>query len=156
MPDVRRIQLRRSDVAKINFVYIAAWRMRVQVMQYEGPDVDPYVFIYKRGAPNPYTGDTCDSFQAICGPADLEIPIGAPSATQNWPFYRLDWMECDFRSQIHANAVWDVIQTEVAVLLEGMGTLSQLKQTAELWIPSPPDRYESESEVADAPQSPSV
>lgn len=127
------ITLKRLAAEKVNLYYIGAYRMRVEASNARGEGLDPYVFIYKRGTLNPYTGEYCDEYQAVCGPADMaEIPALAPVEDQAWPFYRLSYIELDFRSEETAMAAWDIIQTEVAILVEGMGGLTNLVEQEEL------------------------
>lgn len=140
----RRIKLTRSAVSNINNFYYGAWRMRIDASDAEGEGLDPYVFIYQRGLVNPHTGEPCDNFCAVVGPAQLsQIPIGAPDEANNYPFFRLDYVELDFQAQAVADETWTLIKKEVGILVEGMGKLSQLSVVEEVWFPDEPANSES-------------
>jgi hypothetical protein len=137
---VRRIQLRRFEPQKVNFNYYSAYRMRVEVASVEGPDLDPYIFIYRKNPVSPYSDQGCDEFCAVIGPSQYAtIPPVEPDVNMNYPFYRLDFIEVDFISQEQAYRVWELIKQETCILVEGMGKLTQLGVVEEHWCPAPPD-----------------
>lgn len=144
----RSLTLVRYGAENVNYDYFGAYRMRIEASDAVGSDLDPYIFIYKRGVLNPYTSNTCDEFQAVCGPADLaEIPVGAPDSERSWPFYRLSYFEADYRNQTVAMQVWDIIKEETHVLVEAMGGLSKLRAHESYRIVAsgdPPDENVSE------------
>lgn len=136
----RRIKLTRYAAENVNYTYYGAYRMKVAVTDVEGDDLDKYVFIYKRNAPSPYTGSTCDEFCAVAGPSQLgDIPAGAPDPDKNWPFYRLDYVELDFMAIVQAEQAWVEIQAEVCRLVGAMDDLEKLQAISDVWCPSAPD-----------------
>jgi len=143
----RRIRLTRYAAENVNYTYYGAYRMKIAVTDIEGDDIDKYVFIYQRHPVSPYTGVSEDEFAAVCGPSQFAtIPAGAPNAEQNWPFFRLDYVELDFMSIDQADQAWEDIKVEVGKLVEGMGKLTALKAVEDLWFPdAPPPTSQSES-----------
>jgi len=143
----RRLQLVRYEPININFYYFSGWRMRIECAEAQGDDLDKYIFIWKLGEANPYTGNRLDIFQTVCGPADIaDIPIGEPDPNMMWPFYRLDYLEHDFRAIAHVDEFWRLIKQEARVLTEALTKFSNLSETERLWIPSPPDTGDSVSD----------
>lgn len=146
----RSVRLTRFEAENVNFYYFGAYRMRIEATEAQGPDMDPYVFIYRRGPLNPYTGEYCDEFMAVAGPADMaEIPALEPDPERSWPFFRLDYIEDDFRSSAIALEVWNIVETEVAVLVEAMGRLTQLK-TVETQVVYGPELTENPTDSESA------
>lgn len=142
----RRIQLTKFETGTVVFANYGAYRLRVEVTDFEGNDIDGNVFIYRRNPESPYTELNTDVFEAVAGPPQLaDYPAGAPDPDQGWPYYRLNYVELDVASSAQAQAIWDEIQREVAVLIEAMNRLDTLKTTEVLWIPSAPDTSTSSS-----------
>lgn len=154
---IRRIRLKRLEPQNVNFGRFSAYRMRIEVAEIEGPDVDKYIFIYRKNPINPYTDQGCDEFCAVIGPSQYAtIPAVEADPNKSYPFYRLDYVELDFISQRQALDSWQFIQKEVCILIEGMGKLTQLKVVEDIWCPSPPDVdsiSESESQSQSQSQS---
>jgi hypothetical protein len=152
----RRIKLERSAPQKVNFDKYSAYRMRIDVTEVEGEDLDQYIFIYQRRQASPYTGDNCDPFCAVAGPQQLaDIPPVEPDQDRHWPFYRLDYVELDFPSTTQAFQAWELIKLETCILVEAMGKFTQLAVEEEFWCPGPPDDggtgSQSESESISEP-----
>jgi hypothetical protein len=145
----RRIRLVRYEVQNINWQFFGAYRMRVEVPEVEGDDLDPHIFIYQRGLVSPYTGQVQDEFVAIAGPAQMaDIPVGEPDANRYYPYYRLNYIEQDFTSEELAMEVWRTIQREAAVLCEAMGRFTQLTAVEDVWLPTVPTTGNSQSASA--------
>ena len=141
-----RIRLARYAVENIQWLYFGAYRMRVEATEVEGDGLDKYNFIYQRGTMNQYLGQYCDEFVAIAGPSQIaDIPIGEPDPERYYPYYRLDYMECDFTAESLALEVWEVIQREAAILCQGMARFQQLSAVEDVWVPSAPESSDSES-----------
>lgn len=136
----RRIRLTRSAPTLLQLNNYGAYRLRVEVTDFEGPDLDGNVFIYRHKPPSPYTALSCDTFEAVAGPPQLAaIPAGAADPDQSWPFYRLPYVELDVASTAQAEQIWNEIQAEVCVLIEALNRLDNLQVIQEVWCPSPPD-----------------
>lgn len=125
---LHRIQLRRLAVENLNFRAFAAYRMRIEVVAVEGPDLDRNIFIYQRVTEDPYsTNVPMDIFCAVAGPAEIaSIPPTAPILLQRYPFYRLDFVELDFSSTFHADQAWNEISTEALRLSHAMERFANL------------------------------
>jgi len=136
----RRIKLTRYAAQAVKFNNYGAYRLRIEVTSVEGPDLDEYVFIYKRNPPSAYTDLNCDNFEAVAGPPQMALyPAGEPNADQGWPFYRLNYVELDVASSAQADAIWNEIQAEVCVLVSAMNRLDDLQVVEDVWCPSAPD-----------------
>ena len=142
----QRIKLVRYAAQRINFWYFGAIRMRIECEAVDGTCVDPYIFIYSREPINPYTSNRLDLFHAVAGPCDMaDIPAGEPDPKKMWPFYRLNFMEHDYRNPSEAAETWEIIKTEARVLCEACTRFSNLVVEESLWIPSAPPVEDSES-----------
>jgi len=142
----RRIQLTKSETGTVVFPNYGAYRLRVDVTDFEGNDIDGNVFIYRRNPPSPHTDLSTDIFEAVAGPPQLaDIPAGAPDPDQSWPYYRLSYVELDVASTAQATAIWDEIQHEVGVLVAAMNLLDTLQPTQVVWIPDAPETSTSSS-----------
>lgn len=142
----RRIQLTKSETGTVVFGNYGAYRLRIDVTDFEGNDIDGNVFIYRRNAPSPYTELSTDVFEAVAGPPQLaDYPAGAPNPDQGWPYYRLNYVELDVASSAQAESIWNEIEQEVGILIEAMNRLDTLKTTQVVWIPDAPDTSTSSS-----------
>jgi len=59
---IRRIKLTKYAANPVKFNNYGAYRLRIEVNEVEGADLDKYIFIYKRNQPSPYTSLSTDSF----------------------------------------------------------------------------------------------
>lgn len=135
----RRICLTRAVATTTAQKNYGAYRLRVDAVSVEGPDLDTNIFVYLRNPPSPYTVLSTDIFVQVAGPPQLaSIPAGAPNPDLSWPYYRLSYIEVDVASTAEADAIWTEIQAEAKELLLAMNRLSQLKVVETVWFPSPP------------------
>jgi hypothetical protein len=136
----RRIKLTRYAANTVEFNNYGAYRLRVEVTEVEGADMDENIFIYERQPADPQTQETRDVFKGIAGPFQLAaIPAFEPNPNEMWPFFRLNFIELDFASTAEAEAVWNAIQSDVNALVYAMERLSNLQAIQEVWYPSDPD-----------------
>jgi hypothetical protein len=136
----RRISLTRYEPEYVNFTHYSAYRLRIEVSDHEGDDIDPFVFIYRREPIDPYTEQQCDTFCAVIGPSQYAtIPAGSPDPERSYPFFRLSYVELDFISRQEALDFWELIQQEVCILVNAMGKLTQLVAVETVHCPSPPE-----------------
>jgi hypothetical protein len=145
----RRLLLKRLNTVEVNYQYLGAYRLRIEASDPSGSGADPYVFLYNRRPINPYPGaeGIADDFVSITSPTDLaEYPIGEPRDGTAYPFFRLDFLELDFRATSQAEHTWVTIIGEVGVLLESLDRLEQLVETAEVWVGSNPENSDSASD----------
>jgi len=143
----RRLHLVRYEPVRLNFWYYSAWRIRIECTEAQGDDLDKYIFIWKYGDLNPYSGNRESVAQAVCGTTDIaDLPIGEPDPDRRWPFYRLDFIEFDVPAKSMAQNVWDIVRHEAQVLATATMEFSNLEEVERLWVPTPPDTGDSESE----------
>jgi|JI10StandDraft_1071094.scaffolds.fasta_scaffold1482808_1 hypothetical protein len=141
----RHILLKRS-VAEANLANYGAYRLRVEVEAVVGDWPDDCIFIYRRSPANAYTGQLCDYFEAMAGPAQFsDYPAGSPDPDHGWPFYRLNYVELDFISSAMAEYVWQEISRDALTLATALDRLDNLVPVNETWYPYEPDITESSS-----------
>ena len=143
----RCLRLQRYAVTNVDAVRYSAYRLRVEAV--EAVAMDTNVFVYRRGAPDPYTGEVTDTFFTVASPVDLaEIPVGAPAPGVTPPLLRLSFVELDFRTTRDAEDFWTLVQAELANLVLALNRLDELTLTDDFWIPSPPAPGGSSSSVS--------
>ena len=143
----RYVSLRRAGSLPVFFNNYGAYRLRVDVEEFGGPGVDGRMFIYARQPPSPYTGENCDVFQAVAGPAQLAAyPPDNPDPNSGWPFYRLKYVELDCMSTQEADAIWKEIHQQVCGAMAAMNRLEVLVEQEKVWCPGPPDGYSVSSQ----------
>jgi len=145
----RRIKLTRYAANTVDFNNYGAYRIRVEVTDVEGADLDSYIFVYKRNPPSAYTTQSCDTFEAVAGPPQLALyPAGEPNPDQGWPFYRLNYVELDVASTEQAESIWKEIQEQVCILVSAMNRFDALQAVEDKWCPSaPPDTSASSTSI---------
>lgn len=142
----KRIKLTRYESTDVNVHYISAYRLKVVASDAEG--LENRVFLFRRDAINPYTSEATDSFVAICSPVDMDhYPPAEPDPAKEYPFFRMDTVEVDFRSTATAEDVWSIIKKEVCILLEGLDRLEILNLKEEVWCGTPPAESDSSDSV---------
>jgi hypothetical protein len=135
----RRICLTRSATTTTSNTNYGTYRLRVDVVAVEGPDLDANIFVYRNNPPSPYTTLSTDTFEAVAGPPQLaNIPAGASNPDLSWPYFRLNYIELDVASTAEADGIWAEIQAETKELLDALERLSQLQVIQTVWFPSAP------------------
>lgn len=130
----RGIQLRRYAIAAANHWYLHGFRLRVEVQAVAG-GMDPNVFLYRRNPPDPVTGEVSDVFQTVCSFPDMgEYPATEPSDATAFPYFRLDFVELDFRGQTNYDSAWTSIRTEVHRLVAAMDKAEDLVVVEDVWL----------------------
>ncbi len=142
----RRLKLTRQQLVEVNYQYLGAFRLRVDVTDPSDSGADTHVFLYNARPVNPYDGSQDADFLAVASPGDLaEYPRGEPNAQTTYPFFRLDYVELDFRATSQAEEVWLLIVAEVDQLLRALDRMESLVVTEETWVGSEPDAGSSDS-----------
>lgn len=150
----RRLKLTKSQLTEVNYQYLGAFRLRVTASDPTDSGADPYVFLYNARPVNPYDDTVTADFMAIASPGDLaEYPVGEPDANTTYPFFRLDYVELDFRSTEQAERAWLLIVAEVDTLMKALDRMEQLVPTDEVWVGAAPDAGASESASTSASTS---
>jgi hypothetical protein len=144
----RRLKLTKFHVPNINYQYVGAYRLRVEATDPLGTGADPNVFVYLRAPENP-DGSTDDYFQAVASPVDMsEYPAAAPTTGTPYPFFRLDYVELDFRAVSDADEALATIIREVDALLHALGKLDRLVPSEEFWVGEPAEAAGSSSSTS--------
>lgn len=142
----RRLKLTRSQLTAVNYQYLGAFRLRIDVSDPTDSGADPCVFVYNQRPVNPYNNTVVADFMAITSPGDLaEYPVGQPNQNTTYPFFRLDYVELDFRSTEQAEDTWLLIVAEVSNLILALNRMDQLVQTEEVWVGAANEEGHSES-----------
>lgn len=131
----RRLKLKKYELQNINYFWLGAFRLRVEVSDPCDAGTDPHVFLFQRKPPNPYNDVVEDEWLGIASPVDMsEFPVGEPNETTAYPFFRLNYLEVDLRSVDVAHTVWKLIQEEVAVLIQALDRMELLVPTEEVYV----------------------
>lgn len=146
-----RLLITRKEVTKVNYQYLGAFRLRIEVTDPSSSGADPNVFIYNQRPINPYDQTVEADFLAVASPVDMaEYPAGEPRDGTEFPFFRLDYVELDFRSTAYVEKAWGLIVAEVSNLLAALNRLEALEVTEELWVGAPLPESDSASASASA------
>lgn len=122
-----QLQVKRSGVTTVTYGRVNAFRLRVDVTAPPGSTMDPNVFIFLQRPVNPYNDTETSDFHAIASPADIaEFPVGGPREGTEFPFFRLDYVELDFRATSLLERTWLTIVADIDNLLKVMNRLAVL------------------------------
>lgn len=92
-----RIRIRQSHPH--TYPKTTAYRLRIDVEQPPESQMDANIFMYHRVPYNPYSQVYDDIFIGVASPVDLsEYPILEPNSQTTFPFFRLPYVELDFRN----------------------------------------------------------
>lgn len=131
----RRLRLTKKQLVDVNFQFLGAYRFRVEVDDPSESGADPHVFVYNRRPADSFDPAIGSVFLAVASPGDLaEYPVGEPATTTTFPFFRLDYVELDFRATKLAEETWLAIVHEVTVLLEVLDRMDRLVPVVEVWV----------------------
>lgn len=133
----RGIKLIRSEITPANHLHLRGFRMRIEVSDVSPSDVDPYVFVYRRNAPD-VDGVEFDTFMTVASFPDLAAyPRHEPDNANRQPFFRLKHVELDFRSTAHADRAWELILASVGQLCAALDRADTLTETVQVWVGDP-------------------
>lgn len=148
----RQLKLVRYGVANVNFLFLGAYRLRVEVSDPNLSGADPHIFLFLRGLQNPDTLDTPDYFLGVCSPADMaEYPILQPSDETPYPMFRGAFFEIDLRSVALAGEAWQSVQDRTSNLLLALDKLEDLSALEEVLIGTTPVTPAGSSSSMSAP-----
>jgi len=134
----RRLRLVRKQLATVRLPPFDVFRLRVEASDPTASGADPMVFLYNRRPVNPYDGTAAADFVAVCSPTDLaEYPAGVPDRLTTFPFFRLDYVELDFRAARQAEACWLTIVAEVDNLLRALDRMDRMEVVDTVWVGAP-------------------
>jgi hypothetical protein len=130
----RRLKLTRKQSIPIPHWHWHGVRLRVDAVG--EVDIPNEIFVYTRNQPDA-SGVVRDVLLTIASPADLaEYPAGGPSPDTALPYYRLSYVELDFRSLTQLEAAWTQLKNAAYQLVTAMDELEPLEQIEELIIVS--------------------
>lgn len=142
----RQLKLTRSGLALVEYQWAGAFRMRIDASDPNATGADPAVFLYRQDPINPYTNTASAVFFAVASIADIaEYPVGEPNEALAFPFFRLDYIELDFRTTSQALEVWQIIISEVASLLAALDRMDELVELDIAYVGTAPTEGVSES-----------
>lgn len=131
----RQLKLKRFELENVNYLYLGAFRLRVEASDPNDTGADPNVFLYQRDPANPYNGEVADLWLGIASVVDLaEYPVGEPNTETTYPFFRLDYVEIDLRATALAEDTWLIIISEVDNLLKILDRMELLVPTSEVYV----------------------
>lgn len=133
----RRLKISRSELTNVNYQTLGAFRLRVDVTDPDNSGADVNVFLYNRRPFNPHTEEALSDFMAVASAVDLaEYPVGEPHTDTAYPFFRLSYVELDFRAVSQADETWLLLVAEIDALLKALDALENLTVTQEVWVGS--------------------
>jgi len=92
---------------------------RLRVTATDGIGIDDEIFRYYQQPINYQTGVAASSFSGVCSWPDLvELPITEPLPEDSPAGFRLNYFDIVVDSETIANEVWDLIQVQVAELVQ--------------------------------------
>lgn len=135
----RALKLKRLDAGtNVNYEFLSAYRLRIEVE--ESVEMDDRVFLYSRDPLNPHTGEQLDTFITVCSPVDMaDYPPEEPAPAKQYPFFRRNWVELDFRATSQADEAWGLIVREVNNLIFALNRLTRLRVAETVWCGTAPD-----------------
>ena len=102
-------------------------------------DMPEEVFVIQRGiapAKSQVQSDPTDLFIKVAAPVDLEeYPPSPTELTEDIPFYRVASVELWFRTEADRDECWELIQDDVAGLLNFLNNHLDEEFTEEITIP---------------------
>lgn len=152
----RRLHLKKYTLGNVNYLYLGAYRLKIEARDTEDTGADPNVFLFLRRPLDPVTGLVLDEFHAIASPADMvEYPESEPSDKTTYPFFRARDLTLDFRAESMADDAWQTIVREVGVLLISLDRMDTLVLAEEVNVGNPATDGGSSASVSES-QSQSV
>ena len=147
----RALKIKKSDAGQnANYYWMSAYRLRIEIE--DAVDMDDRVFLYRRDPTNPHTLETKDTFFTVCSPVDMEdFPPEEPDPAKQYPLFRRNWVELDFRATSQADEAYALIVRELNVLIFALNRLELLKPVETVWVGAgPPDDSGGSSESTEA------
>ncbi len=135
----RALKVKKLDAGtNVNYLFLSAYRLRIEIEQ--AVDMDDRVFLFRRDPTNPNTGDTLDTFFTVCSPVDMaDFPPDEPDPAKQYPFFRRNWVELDFRATSQADEAYALIVAELQNLVFALNRLERLRTVETVWCGPPPD-----------------
>lgn len=136
----RALKVKKLDAGpNVNYLHFSAYRLRIEIEEAVG--LDDRVFLYQREPTNPHTDDVTDVFVTVCSPVDMaDYPPEEPDPARQYPFFRLNFVELDFRATAQADEAYDLIVAELGTLCRALDRLEELQTASSVWVGAgPPD-----------------
>ncbi len=135
----RALRVKKFDAGpNVNYAYLSAYRLRLVIDR--AVEMDDRVFLFRRDPVNPYTGDHLDTFVTVCSPVDMaDYPPEDPDPNKQYPFFRKNAVELDFRATSQADEAYAVIVRELTALVFALNRLDRLQEADSQWVGTVPD-----------------
>lgn len=131
----RRLKLVRKQLTEVNYQYLGAFRLRIEVSDPNNSGADPHVFLYLQRPVNPYDGTVLSDLMAVASPVDMsEYPVGEPRDGTTYPIFRLDYIEIDLRSTLEAKEAWLSVVLQVDQLIRALDRMEELVVVEETFV----------------------
>jgi hypothetical protein len=135
---MRGIRIRKLTPAVVVSTNFGAYRLRIEITEVNGPDLDENLFLFQRVPSTPTDPEPRDYFVAVVSPTQLATaPIGEPVAEVDWPYFRDSSIELDCVSATQADLIYSTVISELSTLITVLGRLDTLQQDNEFWIGTP-------------------
>jgi hypothetical protein len=134
--DKHGIKLKRYIQTKYVINNIDGFRMKVEALDANG--MSNSIFRYLRGPLSASTGLYQDDFDGICSPSDLEeFYENAPEPGANPSWFRKSYVDLVFRSQATANEAWEMMLSDVRILVKTLDTMEAIQPEMTVSIGDP-------------------
>lgn len=102
---------------------------RMKIVAYDGNHMTNSIFRYIQGPFSQATGAYYQEFDGVCSPADIEeFPVDSPAANANPAWFRKDYIDLVFRSNVTAEEAWDRIVSDVSKLVSTLDIMDNMVQ----------------------------
>lgn len=146
----RGLKVKKFDAGdNVNYEYLSAYRLRLVID--EAVEMDDRVFLFRRDPVNPYTNEATDTFVTVCSPVDMaDYPPEEPDPAKQYPFFRKNAVELDFRATSQAADAYALILRELHTLVFALNRLDRLREADSQWVGTAPGDDGSSSDSTEA------
>ena len=110
--------------------------MKVEALDANG--MSNSIFRYLRGPLSASIGSYQDDFDGICSPSDLEeFYENTPEPGANPAWFRKSYVDLVFRSQATANEAWEMMLSDVKILIKTLDTMEAIQPEITVSIGDP-------------------
>jgi hypothetical protein len=108
------------------------FRLRVRALN--AVNMPSKIFRYEMESTNPAVGPQ-PKYNGVCSPADLsEYDEDAPDPEKFPQFFRLDYFDIIYRSQLDVMDEWELVREQVETLVASLAAAETLRQTDSVTI----------------------
>jgi hypothetical protein len=134
----RGLRLQRSEMTRRNTVGLGVFRVRWDIVDVLNMPAE--VFLYRRRPPHPKDPTPVDDFMTVCSAPDLaDYPAAEPTLETDLPFFRLNYVEMDFRAVSEADSTTPIIEKALLRLIDALKAADDLSLIGDGWVGDEPE-----------------